>query len=58
MKESNNEDREKFTTTLTRKHKVRLAILAAYFEKSGKNTMIEDLIDEKWEWYQNEMANK
>ena len=53
-----NEKRIKFTTTLTSKHKNRLAILTAHYEKSGKNEMLEELIDEKWKCYENEMGNK
>jgi hypothetical protein len=50
--------RTKFTTTLTNEHKKKLAILTAYYEKNGKNDLLEQLIDEKWKCYENEMGNK
>ena len=50
--------RVKFTTTLTKEHIKRMAILTAHYEKSGKNALLETLIDEKWECYINEMGNK
>ena len=53
-----NNERIKFTSTLTNEHKKKLAILTAHYEKSGKNEMLEQLIDEKWKCYKNEMGDK
>ena len=55
---NNENERTKFTTTLTNKHKKRLAILTAFYDKRGKNDLLEYLIDEKWKCYENEMGNK
>lgn len=51
-------DREKFTTTLSQKHKKRLTILTAFFGEKGKNALLEKLIDEKWECFKNAMENQ
>lgn len=55
---ANKNEREKFTTTLSKEHKKRLAILTAHYEKNGKNELLEQLIDEKWKCYKDEMGNK
>lgn len=49
--------REKFTTTLTKDHKKKLAILAANND-SDKNEWIEKMVDIEWGKYINEMGNK
>lgn len=49
--------REKFTTTLTKDHKRKLAILAANND-SDKNEWIEKMVDIEWGKYINEMGNK
>lgn len=50
--------KEKFTTTLSTEHKKRLGILTAYYDKHGKNELLELLIDEKWRCYLDEMENQ
>lgn len=55
---ANDIEREKFTTTLGKEHKKKLAILTAHYEKNSKNELLEQLIDEKWKCYINEMGNK
>lgn len=49
--------REKFTTTLTKEHKKKLAVLSA---NSGmdRNEWIEKIVDIEWGKYINEMGNK
>jgi len=47
--------REKFTTTLTKEHKKRLAVLAAN-DGSDKNEWIEKMVDIEWGKYINEMG--
>lgn len=49
--------REKFTTTLTKEHKKKLAVLSAN-NGMDRNEWIEKIVDIEWGKYINEMGNK
>lgn len=49
--------REKFTTTLTKEHKKKLAVLSAS-NGMDRNEWIEKIVDIEWGKYINEMGNK
>lgn len=51
-------ERIKFTTTLSKEHKDKLLVMSGFYTKRHLNDFLEELIDEKWECYKNEMGNK